>query len=93
MGQYLDEIAPRTPNFNPAADVQQASKSGWVQYLTEMNSSAIDFADFVYQSRIQAIAGVDEIVEDVIAKLEEKGVIDNTYSTWPVPSPQPSVKR
>lgn len=79
MDQYLTETAPRTPNFNPAADIQEASKSGWVQYLKEMNSSAIDFADFVYQSRIQAIAGVDEIIEDVIAKLEDAGVIDNTY--------------
>lgn len=78
MGQWLNETAPQTPNFNPSWEYQQG-KSGWVQYLTEMNSSAIEFADFVYQSRIQAIAGVDEIIQDVVAKLEEKGVIDNTY--------------
>ncbi|CAN8101635.1 unnamed protein product [Discula destructiva] len=79
MDQFLNETAPQTPNFNPSDEVQQASKSGWVQYLTAMNSSAIDFADFVYQSRIQALQGVDEIIEDVIAKLEEKGILDNTY--------------
>lgn len=79
MEQYLNESAPRTPNFNPAADIQEASKSGWVQYLQAMNSSAIDFADFVFQSRLQALAGIDEIVEDVIAYLEEKDIIDNTY--------------
>lgn len=45
-----------------------------------MNESAINFADFVYRSRLQALQGVDEIVEDVIAMLEERGVIDNTYS-------------
>lgn len=78
MEQYLNESAPRTPNFNPAADIQ-TQKSGWVQYLTAMNSSAIDFADFVYQSRLQALAGIDEIVEDVVAYLEDKGIIDNTY--------------
>lgn len=89
MGQYLNETAPQTPNFNPSWEYQQG-KSGWVQYLTEMNSSAIAFADFVYQSRIQAIAGVDEIIEDVVAKLEEKGVIDNTYSTL-LPLQCPSV--
>lgn len=79
MDQYLNESAPRTPNFNPAADIQEASKSGWVQYLQAMNTSAIDFADFVFQSRLQALAGIDEIVEDVIAYLEEKDIIDNTY--------------
>lgn len=45
-----------------------------------MNESAINFADFVYRSRLQALQGVDEIVEDVVAMLEEKGVINNTYS-------------
>lgn len=79
MEQYLNESAPRTPNFNPAADVQEASKSGWVQYLQAMNSSAIDFADFVFQSRLQALAGIDEIIEDVVGYLEDKGIIDNTY--------------
>lgn len=45
-----------------------------------MNDSAVNFADFVYRSRLQALQGVDEIVEDVVAMLEEKGVINNTYS-------------
>lgn len=45
-----------------------------------MNESAINFADFVYRSRLQALQGVDEIVEDVITMLEEKGVLNNTYS-------------
>lgn len=48
-----------------------------------MNESAINFADFVYRSRLQALQGVDEIVEDVVAMLEEKGVINNTYSKTP----------
>lgn len=78
MEQYLNETAPRTPNFNPSSEYQE-QKSGWVQYLTAMNDSAIDFADFVYQSRLQALAGIDEIIEDVIALLEDKDVIDNTY--------------
>lgn len=82
MGQYLNESAPRTPNFNPAADVQEASKSGWVQYLEAMNSSAIAFADFVFQSRLQALAGIDEMVEDVVGHLEAKGVLDNTYVVY-----------
>lgn len=78
MEQFLNESAPRTPNFNPAADVQQ-QKSGWLQYLKEMNSSAIDFADFVFQSRLQSLAGIDEMVEDIVGYLDDKGLLDNTY--------------
>lgn len=70
--------APRTPNFNPD-DEHQRTKGGWVKDLKRMNESAVGFADFVYRSRAQSLVGVDEIIEDVVAKLEEKGVLDNTY--------------
>ncbi|ROV99828.1 hypothetical protein VSDG_02972 [Cytospora chrysosperma] len=69
---------PQPPNFNPTTE-HQRGKSGWVQYLSPMNDSAIDFADFVYRSRLQALRGVDEIVEDVVSMLEAKGVANNTY--------------
>lgn len=83
MDQFLNATAPQTPNFNPSTEYQH-QKSGWLQYILPMNDSAIGFADFVYQSRLQALQGIDEIIEDVIAMLEAKGVIDNTYSmlTW-----------
>lgn len=51
-----------------------------MKWLSPMNESAINFADFVYRSRLQALQGVDEIVEDVITMLDEKGVLNNTYS-------------
>ncbi|KAK2598380.1 hypothetical protein N8I77_011800 [Diaporthe amygdali] len=76
--QFTDVTAPHPPNFNPT-DEYQDGKSGWVKWLSPMNESAINFADFVYMSRLQALQGVDEIVEDVITMLEEKGVINNTY--------------
>ncbi|KAK7734010.1 hypothetical protein SLS53_008005, partial [Cytospora paraplurivora] len=75
---FPNATAPHPPNFNPT-DEYQEGKSGWVKWLSPMNDSAIDFADFVYRSRLQALYGVDEIVEDVVAMLEAKGVIDNTY--------------
>ncbi|KAI0471555.1 arylsulfatase [Xylariaceae sp. FL0804] len=70
--------APRTPNFNPA-DKFQVNAGGWVKGLLPMNESAVNMADFVFRSRLQALAGVDETVEDIIAMLEKKGAIDNTY--------------
>ncbi|KAI0146388.1 arylsulfatase [Xylariaceae sp. FL1272] len=75
---YPDIKAPRTPNFNPS-DEEQANAGGWVKNLLSMNDSAVNFADFVYRSRIQAVAGVDEIVEDVIKMLESKDALNNTY--------------
>jgi hypothetical protein len=77
--------APRTPNFNPS-DEYQVNAGGWVKDLLPMNNSAINFVDFVYRSRLQALAGIDEIITDVVALLERKGAIDNTYSMLMNPS-------
>lgn len=77
--KFPNAKAPRTPNFNPA-DEYQSTKGGWVKNLPKMNESAVGFADFVFRSRAQALVGVDEIIEDVVGLLEDKGVIDNTYS-------------
>ncbi|KAI1824711.1 arylsulfatase [Xylaria intraflava] len=78
LNDFPDAKAPKTPNFNPP-DHYQANAGGWVKDLLPMNQSAINFTDFVYRSRLQALAGVDEIIADVVGMLETKGVIDNTY--------------
>lgn len=81
MDLFTDAKAPRTPNWNPADEFQH-KKGSWLRSLPLMNQSAIDFADFTYQSRAQSLQGVDEIIEDVVRMLEDKGIIDNTYSTF-----------
>ncbi|KAH8701266.1 alkaline-phosphatase-like protein [Phaeosphaeriaceae sp. PMI808] len=81
MDMFTNAKAPRNPNWNPA-DEFQLKKGSWLRNLPLMNKSAIDFADFTYQSRAQALQGVDEIIEDVVRMLEAKGVIDNTYIVY-----------
>ncbi|KAH9906935.1 arylsulfatase [Xylariomycetidae sp. FL2044] len=79
MESFSDVQAPRLPNFNPTDDEAHSKKGGWVGTLPVMNESVIETADFAYRSRIQALQGVDEIIEDVIAMLEAKGILDETY--------------
>lgn len=81
MELFPDAKAPRNPNFNPPDEFQQ-KKGSWLRNLKRMNDSAIAWADFTYQSRAQALQGVDEIIEDVVRMLEAKGIIDNTYSKF-----------
>ncbi|KAI0398159.1 arylsulfatase [Xylariaceae sp. FL0594] len=78
LNDFTGVKAPRTPNFNPP-DKYQHNAGGWVKELSPMDDAAIDWADFVYQTRLQALAGIDEIIEDVIDLLQNKGVINNTY--------------
>jgi hypothetical protein len=79
-GTFNGTKVPRTPNFNPA-EKHQKGKPSWIRDLTTLNSTQIDDIDTLYQRRLEALKGVDDIVEDVVNMLEKKGIIDNTYST------------
>ncbi|KAH7141773.1 arylsulfatase [Dactylonectria macrodidyma] len=68
----------RTPNFNPPYKYQK-HKPSWLRGLPSLNSSQIGEIDHLYQRRIEALQSVDDIIEDVVKMLEDKGVIDNTY--------------
>ncbi|KAI1333037.1 arylsulfatase [Xylariaceae sp. FL0255] len=70
--------APRSENWNPD-DAYQSQKVSWIKNLTLLNQTSIDRLDGLYQARAQSLLGVDDIIEDVIAKLEEKNILNNTY--------------
>lgn len=75
---FANVTAPRNPNWNPA-DEYQSMKGSWLSTLPLMNESVQAYADVSFRQRIRALQGVDEIIEDVIALLVQKGVMDNTY--------------
>ncbi|KAK7978744.1 alkaline-phosphatase-like protein [Apiospora saccharicola] len=76
--KFADATAPRFANWNPSDEIQK-TKSVFLKDLKLMDSEAEASADRLFRGRIRAIQGVDEIIEDVLAKLEEKGQLDNTY--------------
>lgn len=78
MDLFPDAKAPRLPNYNPA-DEFQAGKRGWPGTLPLMNETTQRNTDYAYRRRAQALQGVDEIIEDVVAMLAAKGTLDNTY--------------
>ncbi|KAK6194332.1 hypothetical protein LQW54_011559 [Pestalotiopsis sp. IQ-011] len=68
--------APRTSNFNP--DVP--SGGGWIKTLDQLNDTVVDYLDDWYRNRILALQSVDDMVEDILRRLEkDKDVLDNTY--------------
>ena len=76
--EFLDLQAPRAVNWNPDDSYQQ-QKVSWVKSLPLMNDTTIEKLDGLFRARAQSLLGVDDIVEDVIAKLAEKNVLNNTY--------------
>ncbi|KAM0813083.1 putative Sulfatase N-terminal domain-containing protein [Seiridium cardinale] len=77
-GDYNDSVTPRAPNFNPD-DEFTIQKPSYLKTMPKLNATNIAFGDTFYRARIQCLQGIDEIINDVVAKLEEKGVLDNTY--------------
>ncbi|KAF5672808.1 arylsulfatase [Fusarium circinatum] len=66
---------PRTENFNP----DSPSGVSWIHKLAQLNDSSVSYLDDFYRARLQALQGVDEIVEQVTKQLEDAGILDETY--------------
>jgi N-acetylglucosamine-6-sulfatase len=75
---YEDAVAPKNPNYNPD-DAYTAQKVSYLKTLPKLNATDITTTNLFYRARIQCLQGIDEIIEDVLAKLEETGALDNTY--------------
>ncbi|KAJ6093601.1 hypothetical protein N7486_008890 [Penicillium sp. IBT 16267x] len=66
---------PRTENFNP----DEPSGVSWIRGLPQQNQSVVDHGDLYYRSRLQALQGVDELVDSLVTRLAESDQLDNTY--------------
>ncbi|KAF4987640.1 hypothetical protein FGRMN_10255 [Fusarium graminum] len=66
---------PRTDNFNP----DSPSGVSWIHNLPQLNESSVAYIDDYYRARLQALQGVDEIVEQVVKQLEDANLLDETY--------------
>ena len=72
---FSDAQVPRTPNFNP--DVE--SGASWVRGLHKQGDENIEYNDHYYRQRLRALQSVDELVDDIIKRLEAAKLLDNTY--------------
>ncbi|KAI0436199.1 alkaline-phosphatase-like protein [Xylaria telfairii] len=69
---------PRTENFNP----DHPSGANWVLNLPQQNQSNVDYNDHYYRQRLRALQAVDEIVDGLVVRLEEYGILHNTYIVY-----------
>lgn len=72
---YKDEVAPRKTSFNP----EQPSGAGYVEQLSRLNDTEVEYIDSWYRNRLRALLSVDELVGAVMKKAEDLGILDNTY--------------
>ena len=67
--------APRTPNYNASCPDHHWLVSQQPP-LTELEANKVDE---LYTSRLRTLISVDDLVEDLVATLDNLGVLDNTY--------------
>ncbi|KAJ8111105.1 hypothetical protein ONZ43_g5703 [Nemania bipapillata] len=72
---FPDAKVPRTANFNP----DKPSGGGWIRNLRKQSPEVIEFNDYFYAQRLRALQSVDELVDRVVRRLEDFGILDNTY--------------
>lgn len=79
--KFTDLKTPRFANWNPSDEIQ-SGKSVYMRTFERMDKKAEQMADQLYRARLQAIQGVDEIIEDVLSKLKDRGELENTYGQY-----------
>jgi arylsulfatase A-like enzyme len=74
-GLFPEYKIPRTPNFNP----DSPSGVSWVSKLSKLNDTIIDYNDEYQRLRLRSLQAVDEIIESVVTRLDQAGVLENTF--------------
>ena len=75
INAFMVEQVPRTSNWNPDA----ATGVGWIHKLPQQNQTVIDLLDDFYRRRLRVIAGLDDMVADLVNTLESSGQLENTH--------------
>ncbi|KAE8371284.1 alkaline-phosphatase-like protein [Aspergillus bertholletiae] len=72
---FPEAKVPRTANFNP----KKPTGVSWIHDLPFRNETEVDYNDHYYRQRLRALQGVDELVDQLISRLERSDKLDNTY--------------
>jgi hypothetical protein len=82
LTEHMNVSAPRTPNFN-ANGVGKNPRL--IEGAPKLDADALPFIDRHMRDRWGALMSIDDVVAELVATLEDAGVLDNTYflfSRW-----------
>jgi arylsulfatase A-like enzyme len=57
----------------------QPSGANWVLDLPQQTHENVEYNDHYHRQRIRSLQAVDELVDDIFTKLEEYGILENTF--------------
>ncbi|KYK57012.1 arylsulfatase precursor [Drechmeria coniospora] len=75
---FPDVVIPRGPSFNP--DTIRPGAVGYFTRLPALSKGQMRYVDKFYRKRLQSLQAVDDLVSDIMTKLEaHPDVLANTY--------------
>ncbi|KAL4806255.1 alkaline-phosphatase-like protein [Aspergillus unguis] len=72
---FKDYKIPRDKSFNTVIE----GAIGWTKDLEELSQEEIDYIDGFQRDRLRALQAVDEMIDRLVSRLDDAGVLDNTY--------------
>lgn len=75
-GKFRHARAPRTPAFNES---NVRDKPRWIQGAPRLSKEDVKRVDETYQRRLESLMGVDDLVGDLVTRLQAAGALDSTY--------------
>ena len=72
---FNDYVIPRDSSFNKAID----GAVSWVKELPALNETLVEYGDHYQRQRLRALQSVDEMVSQLVGRLESAGVLEDTY--------------
>ena len=76
VGMFADLSAPRDRSYN---ETDVSDKPAYIRDLAALTLPYETGIDSLYIARLQSLQAVDELVEQIVAELDDAGELDNTY--------------
>lgn len=72
---FTDYKIPRNKAYNSAIE----GGVSWIKSLESLNDTVLQYNDHYQRQRLRALQAVDEMIPQLVKKLQDAGQLDNTY--------------
>ncbi len=57
----------------------EISGASWIKRLAQQNHTQVEFFDEYYRKRLRTVAGLDNLVSDLVTALDKLGILNSIY--------------
>ena len=76
---YANTTSPRTPAFNFIEDPSMRKHWFVDAQPRPLDDESISYVDEIYRDRLRTVMSVDDVIDEVMDRLDQEGLLTNTY--------------